>query len=195
MVDWEDAAAGPHGDLFVGDIGDNARSRSKITLYRIPEPEAPGAGASGATQPSDAIDFSFPRRSHDAETLLVHPRTGTIYIVTKGSPALVFRGSADGGELVVVGALRLPGLLSLPSAGDIAPDGRHVIIATYDRAFELTLPPGRPFRSIWRRPPRPIGLPLVRQREAIAYRRDGRAIVTTSEGRHPALVERALSSD
>ena len=35
-LDWEDLALDQQGNLWVGDIGDNLRWRSSITLYRVP---------------------------------------------------------------------------------------------------------------------------------------------------------------
>lgn len=196
LVDWEDIAAGPEGDLYIGDIGDNTRSRDSVVVYRLPEPVPPGAGNAGESEPVEVLRFTYPRsRSFDAETLAVDPGSGAIYIVTKDSPALVFRGRRDGGPLRVVGALRLPGLLSFPTGGDISVDGRHVIVTTYDRAFEYALDEGQPFDAIWKGTPVEVTLPLARQREAIAYRRDGRAIITTSEGRKAPLFERRVVTD
>ena len=47
-VDWEDMSSGPGtkpGEyLYFGDIGDNGEERDKITVYRVPEPDAAAAG-------------------------------------------------------------------------------------------------------------------------------------------------------
>jgi hypothetical protein len=192
VVDWEDIAAGPDGALYIGDIGDNRRERTAVVVYRVVEPSAPGSGRT-ETASADAIELRYPGdRSMDAEALMVHPRTGDLYVVTKDPGGIVFRAGANGGTLARAGRVHLPGLLSFPTGGDIAPDGHHVVIGTYGFAFELTLPNGARFDDIWRQGPVTVKLPFARQREAVAYRSDGRAIVTTSEGVHAPLVAREL---
>ena len=191
-IDWEDIAAGPNGTLYIGDIGDNQKTRDSVDVYQVSENEPPGTDRTATWGLDGHPRFRYPGGSFDAEALMVHPATGAIYIVTKGSPALVLRGAPEGGRMKVVGALRLPGLLSLVTGADISPDGEHVIIGTYDRAFELTARPGRPFDSIWRAKPRPISLPIAPQREAIAYTVNGDAIVSTSEGEGAALIRRKI---
>ena len=191
-IDWEDIAAGPDGELYIGDIGDNQKTRDSVDIYRVAEAEPPGTGKTATWSVEGRPGFTYPGGSFDAEALMVHPQTGAIYIITKDSPALVLRGPPEGGQMKVVGALRLPGLLSLVTAADISPDGRHAIVGTYDRAFELTQRPDHRFDSIWRSKPRPVPLPIAPQREAIAYTTDGEAIVSTSEGENPLLIEREI---
>lgn len=192
-IDWEDIAS-HDGKLYIGDIGDNAGSRTSVDVYVVAEREPPGRGETATWDVERRHVLSYPTGPFDAETLLVHPRTGALFVVTKGSPAVVLRGDASG-RMSLVGALRLPGLVGLPTGGDINADGAHVIVTTYDRAFELSLDRGRAFDSIWRARPREVALPLAPQREAIAYTADGGAIVSTSEGRRAQLVERALVPD
>jgi hypothetical protein len=83
LRDWEDVAAGPCPGsgrcLYVGDIGDNQASRTRITIYRVPEP-APGDAQS---RPAEALAASYPDGAHDAEALFVLP-DGGVYVVTKG---------------------------------------------------------------------------------------------------------------
>src|SRR5262245_36071434 len=66
MYDWEDIAIGPRNHLYVGDIGDNARRRKEITIYRIPEPH-PSDRVSAAV---NKIRLRYPNGAHDAEALL-----------------------------------------------------------------------------------------------------------------------------
>src|SRR5215203_4901529 len=92
--DWEDIAAGPGPQpnksyLYIGDIGDNDAVRSEVVVYRVAEPALSTATSKltksrpGSTEPAEAIRLQYPDGKHDAEALLVHPRTGNIYIVTK----------------------------------------------------------------------------------------------------------------
>lgn len=209
--DWEDMAAGPGPEagrsyLYLGDIGDNARGRPDVTVYRVPEPAVtPAATGStregaGATEPAEALRLRYPDGPHDAEALLVHPATGDLYIVAKEPSAdpPVYRARAPlapGPPAVLerVAGLRLPAAvarLELVTGGDIAPDGRRLVLATYTAGYELTLPEGAAaFDDIWTLPPVRLALAPRRQGEAIAYRLDGAAVLTISEGAGEPIAE------
>lgn len=202
--DWEDIAAGPGPErgtnyLYIGDIGDNKGKRLELTVYRVPEPViTPGDAASTKSKPQstrdlEAIRLRYPDGKHDAEALLVHPVTGNIYIITKVEFAnsVIYEADAplDTGEattLVRVGELTVPGLFGgMITAGDISPDGRRIVLCDYAQGYEIVLPDTRgDFNLIWKQPLRPIALGERKQGEAIGYRLDGKALLTTSEGKH-----------
>lgn len=198
--DWEDIAAGPGPYLYVGDIGDNLAQRGEIVVYRVPEPVAgpadgplpvPTRAAPAATAPAEALRLRYPDGPRDAEALLVHPSTGDLYVVAKrAASATVYRAAAPFDPAVVttlspVATVRLGGGLSPlddVTGGDIAPDGRRVALSTYGSGYELELPAGEDrFDAIWGRRPTPVTLGPRLQGESIAYRLDGRALLSTSE--------------
>ena len=198
--DWEDIAAGPGPSagksyLYIGDIGDNQEKRSDIVVYRVPEPEINTKGLAkskvAATDQSEAIRLRYPDGSHDAESLLVHPRTGSIYIVTKiafaypgiyEAPAPTQAGQPT--TLKRVGTLEVPSLLGgIITGGAISPDGQRVAFCDYMQGYEAVLENGNSsFDTIWKRPLTPISLGSRKQGEAITYRIDGKALLMTSEG-------------
>jgi hypothetical protein len=106
-LDWEDVAVGPGPQpsvsaIYVGDIGSNAVSRSTVVVYRVPEPSV-SAPATLLTPPAsislpqvEAFTFSYPGSMRNAETLLVDPTSGDLYIVEKrgNGPSGVFRAAA-----------------------------------------------------------------------------------------------------
>ena len=194
--DWEDMAAGPGpraGEpyLYVGDIGDNIDQRSEIVVYRTPEPEAPTTPSPAATAPAEALRLRYPDGPHNAEALLVHPTTGDVYVVTKDAQAAgVYKATAPlqpsrVATLARVGTIRLgSGTRGLEqvTGGDISPDGRRVAVSTYSQGYELELPQdAAAFDDIWGRAPVPVALGQRIQGESVAYRLDGRALLTTSE--------------
>lgn len=193
-VDWEDVAAGPGpvpGEhyLYVGDIGDNARSREEVVVYRVVEPAVAGGAPGGTTDTAAAIPLRYEDGPHDAESLLVHPVTGAIYVIVKDLAATgVYRAPPEGGTLTRVGVLGL-GLFGLATGADVSPDGRRVAVCTPVGGFELTLERGADFDTIWDRTPVPVALPGRAQGEAIAYRLDGDALFVTSEGYPSPLYE------
>jgi hypothetical protein len=206
--DWESIAAGPGPDrskhyLYVGDIGDNSGRRDEITVYRVPEPLATASQPQTTkkqpanTEDADVIRLRYPNEKHNAEALLVHPRTGDLYIVTKetlSNPHL-YKASAPKNEEPVT--LKFMGVLSIPSLlggivtdGAISPDGRRVVICDYLRGYELVMQKSASdFDSIWKQPLTSITLGERKQGEAITYRLDGRALLVTSEGSPAPLIE------
>lgn len=187
--DWEDIAAGPGPVagtpyLFVGDIGDNRRARRDVVVYRLPEPPAPHAGESlAATAPAVALRLRYEDGPHDAEALLVHPVTGDLYVLTKDPVgAGVYKAEQGSASLVRIADLDL-GLAEVVTGADVTSDGRRVVVCTYGRAYELALPPSSgDLDDIWDQRRLPVDLAGRVQGEAIAYRLDGGAVLTTSEG-------------
>lgn len=205
--DWEDIAVGPGPSpeksyLYIGDIGDNQGKRKEIIVYRVPEPEINTKGLAkskaAATDPSEAIRLRYPDGSHDAEALLVHPRTGSIYIVTKiafANPGIYEApGPTHAGQLITlkrVGTLEVPSLLGgIITGGAISPDGRRVAFCDYIQGYEAVLENANsPFETIWKRPLTSISLGSRKQGEAITYRIDGKALLMTSEGSPMPLLQ------
>lgn len=205
--DWEDMAAGPgpqpgRAYLYVGDIGDNDRSRPHVTVYRVPEPSVGPADADSTrweprpTAPAEAIRLKYPDGRHNAEALVVHPSTGDIYVVVKTGQAAcgvyklaAARATAGVNTLERTAEFRSPSPLgSLVTGADIAPDGRRVVLCDYLQAYELRLPeaPDAPFDDVWRQTPAAVPVAPRRQGEAVCYRPDGAALALTSEG-YPAM--------
>jgi hypothetical protein len=140
LDDWEALAVGPcpaGSCLFVGDIGDNDAKRRRITIYRLPEPDA----ASGTAPVSDVFHATYPDGAHDAEALLV-AGDGTLYIVTKGDtgPVALYRFPRDlraGAEVKLerVGQplSTKPAAMSRITDGSVSPDGQWVALRTQSR--------------------------------------------------------------
>jgi len=190
--------------LYIGDIGDNGGALSEVVVYRIPEPIIQPADADSkktkpqSTEAAEAIRLRYPDGKHDAEALLVHPVTGNIYIVTKipFENPIVYRANAPfvatgTTTLVRLGELEVPSLFGgMITGGDISPDGRRVALCDYVQGYELVLPDDdATFDGIWKQPLRAIDLGERKQGEAIGYRLDGKALLTTSEGRLATLSE------
>lgn len=171
VTDVEALAPAPGGDVWVGDIGDNLRSRDAIAVYRA----TPG-------QPDSArIELTYPDGPRDAETLLAHPRTGRLFVVSK----TVFGGTVYAAprrlEPVVPNPMRavavVPGLLT---DGTFLPDGRHVLLRGYGAATLLSFPDFAVLGS--------FDLPEQEQGEGLSVGDDGR-ILLSSEGRSAAVLE------
>lgn len=207
-VDWEDIAL--HKDnagkcfIYIGEIGDNESKRDERVIYRVAEPKAGLENASATKQqpltsePAETIRFTYPDRRHNAETLLVHPKTADIYIVTKrvSGPAGVYRLKSVFGKDGTVKAEKVADV-SVPAipngfltGGDISPDGKRVVICDYSGAYEFTLPmDSKNFDDIWLQTPEIIDVGKRKTGEAVTYSPDGNSIILTSEGRNSPIIE------
>lgn len=207
-IDWEDLAirkepATGECFLYIGEIGNNARSRSEFTVYKVKEPAVTGATDSSkknplSTEAAEAIKFEYPDFRHDAETLLVHPSTGDIYVLSKrmSGASAVYKLKA-GFDLSKTNTLEKITDFTVPAVpnglltgGSISPDGKRVVICDYFAAYEIVLPKSaKNFDEIWKQKPQKIELGQREQGEAIAYAADGKAIYATSEERDSPLIE------
>lgn len=206
--DWEDIAAGPGPErnqnyLYIGDIGDNRQQRAEIVVYRVKEPTITAADISSTknkpqlTETAEAIRLRYPDGKHDAEALMVHPVTGSIFIVTKVAfvnPGIYEAARPVSSEKPItlkrLGDLNIPSLFGgIITGGDISPDGRRVAFCDYMQGYEIVLPEGAAFNTIWNQALKPIGLGQRKQGEAIAYRLDGKALLATSEGSPAPLIQ------
>lgn len=193
--DWEDMARGG-GALWFGDIGDNAMTRADVVVQRVAERSL---RRKGGAVPATAYRLVYPDGAHDAETLLAHPRTGRLFVVTKAytGTSLVYAApevlsATAPNALVRVGQFQvLPsgttggpigpvGQLST-TGGDISPRLDRVVVRTYTDAYEWTVS-GGDVAGAFAASPRRTPLPETTQGEAIAYDRDGTTLLTTSEG-------------
>ncbi len=135
VEDWEAIAVGPCGTgscLYIGDIGDNDAERQRITVYRVPEPDATGGTAAVA----DVLHATYPDGPQNAEALLV-AGDGRLYIVTLGEtgPTALYRfptplvpGAAM--TLEHVGSSSKPDAASRITDGAISPDGQWAVLRT-----------------------------------------------------------------
>lgn len=209
-VDWEDIATykDKSGNCFIyiGEIGDNKAKRPEHSIIRVAEPAVTKAVSTDphTTAESDSLQFSYPDSNQDAETLMVHPNTGDIYVVTKRvtGPAGIYRIRPDFGSTLIQKAERI-GELSVPAipngfltGGDISPDGRTLIICDYTQAYEYRLPATETdFAKVWIQEPETVDLGKRKGGEAICYSADGASLFATSEGRNSPVIEVRRSSN
>jgi hypothetical protein len=171
-VDVEALTPGGDGSVWVGDVGDNGAVRADVQVYRLP-PLTDGEHH----VPSTRYDLVYRDGARDAETLLVDPRSGRVFVVSKAflggkvyaapSPLRSDRPN----QLVPVGPA--PGVVT---DGAFFPDGRHVVLRDYSRAYVLdtTRLPWRAVDS--------FELPDQPQGEGVAVRPGGRALLVSTEG-------------
>jgi hypothetical protein len=140
--------------IYLADTGDNNNNRASINIVRVVEPTITGSDIS--TSNFITINCVYPGVNgpthKDAETLLVDPVTGKIYIITKRDStvklySLDHQTSYTGQQtLVYEGAITAPPLSQNSTGsgtggyivgGDIAPDGKHIVIKNYTNIYIL----------------------------------------------------------
>ncbi|HYJ90290.1 MAG TPA: hypothetical protein VEV84_03205 [Pyrinomonadaceae bacterium] len=207
-IDWEDIAERREPDgtcrLYIGEIGDNNLRQNVHRIYRVLEPEVTdqtkGTRQKTAlpTEPAEMLDFSYADTNQNAETLVVHPVTGDVYVLTKRrkDPSGVYKikplfGNGDVQVVGKVADVQVPSIpIGLLTGGDISPDGRRLALCDYVDGYELTLPNGdNNFDDIWKQEPVRIDLGPRDTGEAIAYGPDDRAIFATTENPKAPLIE------
>lgn len=176
-VDWEDVSTGPGHTLWIGDIGDNDFDRRRIWVYRITETR----GLRPRSVPWTRFPLVYDGGPRDAEALAVHPRTGRLFVVSKGHPGgAVFqapRRLSVSGPNVLRRVSRAPASIT---AATFSPDGRLLVMTDYTTAYVKRAPGGR----ITRRLP----LPYLPQGESIEFTRDSGSLLRSSEGRHSPVL-------
>lgn len=204
--DWEDIAIGPGPQewrpyLFVADIGDNLLERNEVAVQRLPEP---GVAADDVVARSvrGAVTFRFryPDAHHNAESLVVDPRSGDLYIVvkrSKGGRQPVFRARAPLDPTRVSTLERVatvvaaPTLVGAATAADLSRDGDRLVLRTYGGVRVVAKRSDAPTAALFERAPGTATcdgpIPPEVQGEAVAFEADGHGFVSISEGGGPVL--------
>lgn len=202
--DWEDMARGPdeqgRSSLWLGDIGDNNAVRDNgLLVHRVLEP-VPDGRDEVTTEAPTSFRLRYADGPGDAESLMVHPQTGRLYIVSKplAGAAQVYAApqplDPDGPNVLErIGSIRAqstgtpggPGIGGLAqllfTAGDIAPDGSRFAVRTYTDVYEFALD-GDDLGAALENDPVVSALPSTEQGEGLTYSADSGSLLVSSEG-------------
>ncbi|MEU2788882.1 hypothetical protein [Streptomyces sp. NPDC007100] len=186
--DVEAISVGPDGNVYVGDIGDNyGGSWKNVWIYRFPEPQRLRDQAVTAAQ----FTVTYDEGPRDAEALMVHPKTGRVYIASK---------KKSGGAALYAGPERLaargPNVFRRVAAidqwvtdGAFSPDGTRLVLRGYFGAQMYRWEGGRP------KPAGSVGVPFQMQGESVCFTPDGRTLLFGSEGKGSQVQPVGLSGD
>jgi hypothetical protein len=172
--DVEAISIGPGNRIFVGDIGDNLGGTwPYVWIYELPEPKQLTDRTIRATQ----YVVKYADGARDAESLVVHPKTGRVYIIDKKEEGgHLYEGparlSASGTN--VFKPIAPVDLWATDAA--LSPDGKQLAVRGY-------------FGGIWydwnggkiKRQGR-LNVPLQGQGESVSYSADGTKLMYGSEG-------------
>ncbi|MEU7001017.1 hypothetical protein [Nonomuraea sp. NPDC046570] len=180
--DWEGMAASKdpktgRGVLWFADIGDNFDGAwPDISIYKVMEPTS----FRDATLPATRYRFTYEDGGHNAEGIMVHPRTGRLSVVTKQFSGAIYEAPKRlrTGRVNVLRKIGPAPIMATDAA--YAPDGSSFVIRTYFSA------------SVFRAPGEliaKVSMPQLDQAESIAYSRDGRSLLVGSEGVNSPVYE------
>ncbi|MCM2576847.1 hypothetical protein [Streptomyces meridianus] len=183
--DVEAISVGPGGQVYVGDIGDNLGGTwPEVWIYRFREP----AELKDTTVTPVRHTVRYDGGPRDAESLMVHPRTGRVYIVSKHQDGGgLYEGPA---ELVPNGGntfLRKADVGLWATDAAFSPDGSRLVVRGY---FEARMYRWRDGRITKLGEP---ALPMQRQGESVTFTSDGRALMYGTEGAGSVVTRVSLS--
>ncbi|NGO69063.1 esterase-like activity of phytase family protein, partial [Streptomyces boncukensis] len=186
--DVEAISVGPDGNVYVGDIGDNFHGKwPEVWIYRFPEPERL---RKNITVTPTRYTVRYADGPRDAESLMVHPKSGRVYIVSKSDKGrgAIYAGPKELSPSGVNTFSRLAKTDVFATDGAFSPDGTRLVLRSYfsARMYE------------WKRggkPPEAVGtvsVPFQRQGESVTFTRDGRTLMLGSEGENSKVEPVAL---
>ncbi|MDT0463622.1 WD40 repeat domain-containing protein [Streptomyces gibsoniae] len=172
--DAEAISIGPGNEIYVGDIGDNFGGRwPHVWIYRLPEPKVLKDQTIRATQ----YVVKYANGPRDAESLVVHPRSGRVYIIDKKEDGgHLYEGPA---QLSSTGAnvFRPVATVDLwATDAAFSPDGGQLVVRGYFGGIAYAWNGGRIKRQ------GRLNVPLQRQGESVTYSTDGSKLLYGSEG-------------
>ncbi|PWI45896.1 hypothetical protein [Streptomyces sp. ICBB 8177] len=183
--DCEAISIGPDGDIYLGDIGDNLNGAwPEVYLYRFPEPKTL------RDQTVDATTYTvrYSDGPRNAESLMVEPRTGRVYIASKNED----RGHLYEGpeKLSPSGINVFRPIADVPwvTDGAFSPDGTRLVFRGYFMTSEYRWNGDRLGAEIGN-----PDVPVQQQGESVTFTPDGRALMTGSEGRDSQVYRVPLS--
>lgn len=185
--DWEDIAI--HKDIktgknriYIGDIGDNSAVFPSCIIYIIDEPTVKSASDITIMQ-SDKINFKYSDGRRDAETLMVDPLNGDIYIVSKRETNVNLYKIAYPYSFkdtsIAEKVLTIP--LNYFVGGDISRDGSEILMKTYQKIYYWSRKKGRTVAEALSEKPIEIPYQMEPQGESICWSADAKSFYTLSE--------------
>ncbi|AWN28978.1 MULTISPECIES: hypothetical protein [Streptomyces] len=186
--DVEAISAGPDGDLYVGDIGDNlGGSWNHVWIYRFPEPKRLRDTTVTATQ----FVVKYADGPRDAEAMMVHPKTGRVYLASKkqGGGGALYEGPR---QLTASGTNTFRKVAPVDlwvTDGAFSPDGTRLVLRSYFGSRIYRWQDGRP-KDLGS-----VGVPVQQQGESVTFTADGRTLMYGSEGGDSAVEPVGLSDE
>ncbi|GAA2270733.1 hypothetical protein GCM10010145_01490 [Streptomyces ruber] len=172
--DVEAISIGPGNEIYVGDIGDNLDGGwDHVWIYELPEPKELTDRTVRATQ----YVVQYADGARDAESLMVHPKTGRVYIADKKKAGgSLYEGPETLSPSGVNVFRRIAPVDLWATDGAFSPNGEQLAVRGYFGGIAYDWNGGRIEES------GRLSVPLQRQGESMTYTPDGKQIMYGSEG-------------
>ncbi len=186
--DWEDMAVGPgpvpgQNYLYIGDIGDNLVRNAEVRVCRVSEPLLRDGVQVSNRLRAEVFTLRYPDGARDAETLMVDPRSGDLFIVSKEEGrARIYRAAypqATDESILLERVAELA--LSTLVAGDISPDGDEILLKSYHQIFYWRRTAEQTVAQALLQTALAVSYIREPQGEALAWQAQGRGYFTVSE--------------
>ncbi|MFF8607799.1 WD40 repeat domain-containing protein [Streptomyces sp. NPDC015346] len=178
--DMEAVSVGPDGDIYVGDIGDNRDGTwDHVWIYRFPEPKT----LKDQTVQARQYDVKYADGPRNAEALMVHPKTGRVYIASKNENSGGLYAGPERLSTAGTNVFRRVDDVPWVTDGAFSPDGGKLVLRGYFSARSYAWQDGRLGDD-----GEPVGAPFQGQAESVTYTRDGSALMFGSEGKNSRVV-------
>jgi hypothetical protein len=175
--DYESIAMGRDGsgnpEIWVGDTGDNSRSRANVQLYRFSEPTS----LKDQTVTVKKVTVTWSDGKRDSESMFVEPvPNGRVFLVSKEANSGVYelRGDYRSTGWATTGS-RISSTIGTATDAAVAPNGSRTVIRNYTKSTSLLS--GIPGTSA-----KTLAIPSQQQGEAITFSSDSRYVFVGSEG-------------
>ena len=134
---WRPFSVGPDGNVYVGDIGDNLGGGwSEVWIYRFAEPER----LRDTTVTATRYTVRYADGPRDAESLMVHPKTGRVYIASKSEKnGAVYAGPEQLSPTGVNTFRRIARTEVSATDGAFSPDGTRLVLRELLRRRDVPL--------------------------------------------------------
>ncbi len=178
--DVEAIGTGTDGKIYIADIGDNVRDQEKVRINVVNEPERLEDQRVKYRQ----YDFAYPDGPHNAEALLVEPKTNRLFIVTKEVPKGGIYSLPKGQEPSrdkVNKLTRLGDAPAIVTDGTFTPDGKWMLLRDPVTIVAWSWPGAKVRRS--------GALPLQPTGESLAMGPDDTSVLVGSEGKASAVYQ------
>lgn len=172
--DVEAISIGPDDNIYVGDIGDNLGGKwDHVWIYKLPEPKELRDQTVRATQ----YVVKYADGPRNAEALMVHPKTGRVYIAEKGEDGGgLYEGPATLSSAATNTFRRVADIDLWVTDGAFSPSGKQLALRGYFGGIAYSWNDGKPKRQ------GQLSVPMQPQGESVTYTLDGRTLLYGSEG-------------
>lgn len=169
--DWETLAINNHGQLFIGDVGNNGNKRKDLVVYtegkKIP-----------VTFP-DQVDFppNKENKNFDCEASIWYHDSLFFFSKNRGEGDMKIYGMADkGGQVSIVNHFPLKGMIT---GAAVSPDQETLLLLSYGHIYMFTLE-----RGLYKLKPHGIiYFKRAGQSEAITFINNQDFLVTNEQGK------------